>query len=129
MLLTSNRRYSILAGRVRLRGLPETFAGYPHRYRFWLRRPDGGEIEIGTRAELDSACFWVADTGRGMPPETIARIFEPFYTTKGEGGTGLGLSASHGIITRHQGKIMVVSEPGLGTRFEIRLPIYEMNPQ
>lgn len=91
--------------------------------------PDGGEIEIGTRAELDSACFWVADTGRGMPPETLRRIFEPFYTTKGEGGTGLGLSASHGIITRHQGQIMVVSEPGLGTRFEIRLPVYETKPQ
>lgn len=90
--------------------------------------PDGGEIEIGTRAELDSACFWVADTGLGMPPETVARIFEPFYTTKGEGGTGLGLSASHGIITRHQGQIMVVSEPGLGTRFEVRLPVYETKP-
>jgi PAS domain S-box-containing protein len=87
--------------------------------------PDGGEIEIGTRGELESACFWVADTGRGMPPETLERIFEPFYTTKGEGGTGLGLSASHGIITRHRGQIMVVSEPGLGTRFEIRLPVHE----
>jgi PAS domain S-box-containing protein len=87
--------------------------------------PEGGEIETGTRAELDSACFWVADTGGGMSPETVARIFEPFYTTKGERGTGLGLSASHGIITRHQGRIMVVSEPGLGTRFEVRLPIYE----
>jgi PAS domain S-box-containing protein len=87
--------------------------------------PEGGEIETGTRAELDSACFWVADTGLGMSPETVARIFEPFYTTKGEGGTGLGLSASHGIITRHNGQIMVVSEPGLGTRFEVRLPLYE----
>jgi PAS domain S-box-containing protein len=91
--------------------------------------PDGGEIEIGTRSELDSACFWVADTGRGMTPETVERIFEPFYTTKGEAGTGLGLSASHGIITRHQGQIMVVSEPGLGTRFEIRLPVHEAKPQ
>jgi PAS domain S-box-containing protein len=88
--------------------------------------PDGGEIEIGTRNELESACFWVADTGRGMTPEITERIFEPFYTTKGEGGTGLGLSASHGIIMRHQGQIMVVSEPGLGTRFEIRLPVYEV---
>jgi PAS domain S-box-containing protein len=87
--------------------------------------PDGGDIEVGTRAELDSACFWVADTGLGMSPETVERIFEPFYTTKGERGTGLGLSASHGIITRHRGQIMVVSEPGLGTRFEIRLPVYE----
>lgn len=91
--------------------------------------PDGGEIEIGTRSELDSACFWVADTGKGMTPETVERIFEPFYTTKGEAGTGLGLSASHGIITRHQGQIMVVSEPGLGTRFEIRLPVHEAKPQ
>ena len=90
--------------------------------------PDGGDIEIGTRAELDSACFWVADTGAGMPPEVVDRIFEPFYTTKGEKGTGLGLSASHGIITRHKGQIMVVSEPGLGTRFEVRLPIYEAKP-
>ena len=90
--------------------------------------PDGGDIEIGTRAELDSACFWVADTGAGMPPEVVERIFEPFYTTKGEKGTGLGLSASHGIITRHKGQIMVVSEPGLGTRFEVRLPIYEAKP-
>ncbi|HEY0378415.1 MAG TPA: PAS domain-containing protein [Pyrinomonadaceae bacterium] len=88
--------------------------------------PDGGDIEVGTRAELDHACFWVADTGVGMSPETVARIFEPFYTTKGERGTGLGLSASHGIITRHHGQIMVISEPGLGTRFEIRLPVYEM---
>lgn len=91
--------------------------------------PDGGEIEIGTRGELESACFWVADTGKGMTPETVERIFEPFYTTKGESGTGLGLSASHGIITRHQGQIMVVSEPGLGTRFEVRLPVYETKPQ
>jgi PAS domain S-box-containing protein len=87
--------------------------------------PDGGIIETGTRAELDGACFWVADNGCGISPETVARIFEPFYTTKGERGTGLGLAASHGIIERHGGRIMVVSEPGMGTRFEVRLPIYE----
>lgn len=87
--------------------------------------PEGGTIETGSRAEIDSACFWVADTGRGMPPEVVERIFEPFYTTKGERGTGLGLSASHGIIARHNGQIMVVSFPGEGTRFEVRLPLYE----
>jgi signal transduction histidine kinase len=85
--------------------------------------PEGGVIEVGTRAELESGCFWVADTGCGMPQETVARIFEPFFTTKGKRGTGLGLSASHGIITRHGGEIIVVSEPGEGTRFEVRLPI------
>jgi signal transduction histidine kinase/ActR/RegA family two-component response regulator len=87
--------------------------------------PDGGTIETGTRGELDTACFWVADTGCGMQPEVVERIFEPFYTTKGDRGTGLGLAASHGIIARHGGRIMVVSEPELGTRFEVRLPLYE----
>jgi PAS domain S-box-containing protein len=86
---------------------------------------NGGIMEVGTRAEIESGCFWVADTGCGMAPEVVARIFEPFYTTKGERGTGLGLSASHGIISRHEGEIFAVSEPGEGTRFEVRLPILE----
>jgi PAS domain S-box-containing protein len=89
--------------------------------------PDGGVMEVGTRAEIESGCFWIADTGCGMPPETASRIFEPFFTTKGKLGSGLGLSASHGIITRHQGEIFVVSEPGEGTRFEVRLPICDKN--
>ncbi len=89
--------------------------------------PDGGTMEIGARAELEWGCFWVADTGSGMPPETASRIFEPFFTTKGKLGSGLGLSASHGIITRHKGDIFVVSEPGEGTRFEVRLAIYDKN--
>ncbi len=89
--------------------------------------PEGGVMEIGSRAEIDSGCFWVADTGSGMPPEVASRIFEPFFTTKGKLGSGLGLSASHGIITRHHGEIVVVSEPGEGTRFEVRLPICEKN--
>ncbi|MCM3902005.1 MAG: ATP-binding protein, partial [Pyrinomonadaceae bacterium] len=59
------------------------------------------------------------------PAEVAARIFEPFFSTKGKSGTGLGLSASHGIISRHNGEILVVSEPGDGTRFEVRLPILE----
>ena len=85
--------------------------------------PEGGIMEMGARAEIESGCFWVADTGCGMPAETASRIFEPFFTTKGKLGSGLGLSASHGIITRHKGEILVVSEPGEGTRFEVRLPI------
>ena len=54
-----------------------------------------------------------------------ARCLEPFFTTKGAHGTGLGLSASHGIISRHEGEIVALSEPGDGTRFEVRLPIWE----
>ncbi len=89
--------------------------------------PEGGTMEMGARAEIDSGCFWVADTGGGMPADVVSRIFEPFYTTKGKSGSGLGLSASHGIITRHKGEIVVVSEPGEGTRFEVRLPICDKN--
>jgi len=88
---------------------------------------EGGTMEIGVRAEIGSGCFWVADTGRGMDQEIVSRIFEPFFTTKGALGSGLGLSASHGIITRHKGEIFVVSEPGEGTRFEVRLPLCDKN--
>lgn len=87
--------------------------------------PQGGTIEIGTSEEGSSARFWVADNGAGMTQEVIARIFEPFYSTKGERGTGLGLSASHGIIENHGGDINVTSEPGKGTRFEVVLPLHE----
>jgi PAS domain S-box-containing protein len=87
--------------------------------------PQGGKIEMGTRVEGQTARFWAADTGSGMTAEVIARIFEPFYSTKGERGTGLGLSASHGIIENHGGDINVTSELGKGTRFEVILPLHE----
>jgi CheY-like chemotaxis protein/anti-sigma regulatory factor (Ser/Thr protein kinase) len=83
--------------------------------------PNGGTIEVGTRRDGAHARMWVADNGSGMTPDVLARIFEPFYSTKGERGTGLGLSASHGIIENHGGDINVTSEPGKGTRFEIIL--------
>jgi signal transduction histidine kinase len=67
----------------------------------------------------------VSDTGNGMPPEHLARIFEPFYTTKGEGhGTGLGLSVSLGIVQAHGGAIDVESKPGHGTTVRVKLPVY-----
>jgi len=90
--------------------------------------PQGGTIEAGAKADGKIARFWVADSGSGMNPDVIARIFEPFYTTKGERGTGLGLSASHGIIDNHGGHINVSSELGKGTRFEITLPRDENTP-
>ena len=67
----------------------------------------------------------VKDTGTGMPPEVIERIFEPFYTTKELGkGTGLGLSTSLGIIKSHHGFLHVESVPGVGTKFLVYLPAH-----
>jgi len=88
--------------------------------------PNGGTIRVGTRCDERHSFLWVEDSGVGMSKEVLLKIFEPFYSTKGDSGTGLGLSASHGIIENHGGSINVKSEPGKGTRFEIILPLHEV---
>jgi len=65
----------------------------------------------------------IADTGQGIPKEDLSRIFEPFYTTKGQSGTGLGLAVTWGIIDNHDGTIDVESEVGKGTTFIVHLPL------
>jgi signal transduction histidine kinase len=83
-----------------------------------------GEIRIRTRHEGNDVVVEIADTGKGMTPETLSKLFTPFFTTKPRGqGTGLGLSVSYGIITRHKGRIDVQSEPGKGSTFIVRLPV------
>jgi PAS domain S-box-containing protein len=84
----------------------------------------GGSIRISTIPSSDhSMIVEVADTGMGIAPENVAKIYDPFYTTKGVGrGTGLGLAVSYGIVQEHSGHISVESNPGLGTTFRITLP-------
>ncbi len=100
--------------------------------------PDGGRLRVETRlirletelaARLDLLAdrqmvrIAVIDTGTGMPPEVLERLFEPFYTTKPHGhGTGLGLAAAMGIVRAHGGAIQVLSEPDQGTTVNLFLP-------
>lgn len=92
--------------------------------------PEGGELIIATKREGKHAMIGFRDTGSGIPEESVARIFDPFFTTKPEGeGTGLGLSVSQGIIKKHNGKIMVDSEVGVGTSFIVYLPLDEGEAQ
>jgi two-component system, NtrC family, sensor kinase len=86
--------------------------------------PDGGRITLKTAINRDdSLTVEVADNGIGIAPENVAKIYDPFYTTKGVGrGTGLGLAVSYGIVQEHSGHISVESAPGRGTTFRIALP-------
>lgn len=79
----------------------------------------------GVRLEHGNyVCIAVSDTGTGIDPSIKAHIFEPFYTTKAEGkGTGMGLAAVYGTVNSHQGTILVESEPGHGSTFNILLPV------
>jgi two-component system, NtrC family, sensor kinase len=86
--------------------------------------PSGGWLTVVSRVDGDQVIAEIADTGSGIPPEHLARIYDPFFTTKAIGrGTGLGLSISYGIVREHDGAVRCDSTVGQGTRFTLSLPI------
>ncbi len=87
--------------------------------------PNGGRISISCNRLGKRLRLQFTDNGSGMPEDVQQKIFEPFFSTKGAHGTGLGLSVSYSIIERHEGTISVSSEPDQGTVFTIELPAVE----
>lgn len=90
--------------------------------------PKGGPIILSTTAEEGWVVVRVADKGIGMSPEAARRCIEPFYTTKNDKGSGLGLSMSYGVVRRHGGTLTVESEPDKGTTIQLRFPSATLKP-
>jgi len=84
--------------------------------------PQGGRLRLRCRGEDDRVVAEVEDTGVGMTEEIRRHLFDPFFSTKGAGGMGLGMSVVYGIVTRHEGKIQVDTALGRGTRFRLDFP-------
>jgi signal transduction histidine kinase len=84
--------------------------------------PNGGTLTLRTSEAAGMVVLEVADTGAGMSPEVRARCLDPFFSTKGDKGTGLGLAMVFGIVQRQEGHIEIESAPGVGTTFRISLP-------
>jgi signal transduction histidine kinase len=114
-------------------GLPTIYASQDQLQGVWLNlllnavdavQDGSGKIKVTTGQVGGEIRVVIADNGKGIPPERLARIFEPFYTTKAPGrGTGLGLSVCHRIVKQHEGHILVHSEVGKGSDFTVVLPI------
>ena len=90
-----------------------------------IRGRQDGRISLVLSTEDDDAVIAVTDNGCGMTPEVAQRIWEPFFTTKGEEGTGVGLDVARSIVEAHGGSIRCDTAPGQGARFTIRLPKWE----
>jgi PAS domain S-box-containing protein len=89
--------------------------------------PQGGVITVRVRAEGGDVRLDVQDTGCGMSEETRQRCFEPFFSTKGRRGGGLGLALAHATVARHGGTLQVESELGRGSTFSVRIPVPHKN--
>ena len=91
--------------------------------------PGSGAIDITLGLEQGMATIHVTDNGHGIPPDLLPRIWEPFFTTKGEHGTGLGLEICRRIVEAHHGSLRCTSQVGVGTCFTILLPAVSPQPQ
>jgi hypothetical protein len=90
--------------------------------------PSGGTLSVRTWAASGFIHVEIADTGQGIQPENLARIYDPFFTTKAaKKGTGLGLSITYGIVHEHSGVIEVDSNIGQGTCFRLEFPALEQD--
>jgi two-component system NtrC family sensor kinase len=131
-------QHEILARGVRMElnldpNLPPILASQDHLQSVWLNLllnaidsldKSPSEIKIASRRAAHEIYISVTDNGKGIPPDRLTRIFEPFYTTKAAGrGTGLGLSVSHRIVKQHGGRIGVESQLGAGSTFTVVLPL------
>jgi len=91
--------------------------------------PSGGWLTVATRVDQGEAIAEVCDTGSGIQADHLARIYDPFFTTKASGqGTGLGLSITYGIVREHEGTILCDSVPNQGTRFTLRFKLAAIEP-
>jgi signal transduction histidine kinase len=91
---------------------------------------EGGDVEVRTLSNGEWVSVQFSDTGHGIKPEDIGKIFDPFYTTRPVGqGTGLGLPISYSIIQQHGGRINVESTVGIGTKFTVHLPVRQIGAQ
>jgi signal transduction histidine kinase len=89
-----------------------------------------GQITLRSAVQGHHVVASITDTGRGIPPEDLPRLFDPFFTTRPPGqGTGLGLAVCHGIITRHGGTIDLDSTLGQGTTVTVRLPLVQLRAE
>jgi PAS domain S-box-containing protein len=91
--------------------------------------PLGGDINVTTFPSETSVVFRVDDTGVGIAQGSLSRVFDPFWTSKGAKGTGMGLAVSYGIVTRHGGTISAESKEGHGSSFTVKLPVAKGLPQ
>lgn len=90
--------------------------------------PEGGNIAIETQAEAGHVMLEVSDTGAGMTEEVRQRCLDPFFTTKGSHGTGMGLAMVYGIVQRHRGKMDIKTQLGRGTSFNLQFPVTSPSP-